>query len=668
MAPPRGQSRGCPKFLILLLGGLLFCSPVAGDSGTELDEIEKWIRLRDYDQAVSSLQALSRQGESEALYRLASLYRAGRGVERDLEKASALYHRAASAGHAEAQFALAMLIEKTSDSPTSRGEALRWYSRAAALGHARAKLTLERFDDIPELSQREVSRDDIFDAIRHNDEILVTSLIAGGANLDLSDRNGNSTVIAALRAGWPRLAAILLDNTRMHSQANALGTRPLHVAASRDYREVVEILLAREVDIDATDARGNTALMLAIANKNIDIAALLLNHGARHDLVNRKNRTAVELAYSGERPAARALFEQRGIRPAAAAEQAVAIDLPSFRQSVELHGARYAGWPLLNIAIELGEESIAEQLIDAGPDLGLADPDGNTALHVAARKGDRVSLQRLLAAGAAADAQNRRGETALHLAVEAGSLAAVTLLLQKRADPAIETALGATALETAVAADQADIARALLAGKGGYAGIHRLLLQAIQNGNEALAHELIRRDEDLGTPDESGRTALWHSADRGLAGTAEILVASGKIDLNQVDVNGYGALAQAIVNGHDGIVRLLIQRGASLTPRTVEGNTLLMLAVLARQPAIVSLLLGHGVDIDAQDKVGDTALMLAASSAQVDIIELLINAGANLQLRNGEELNAYQMAVNAGHRDAAQLIHDKSNVIFKLFN
>lgn len=74
------------------------------------------------------------------------------------------------------------------------------------------------------------------------------------------------------------------------------------------------------------------------------------------------------------------------------------------------------------------------------------------------------------------------------------------------------------------------------------------------------------------------------------------------------------------------------------------------------------------VEFDTQDNVGDTALILAAATGQKRIIGMLINAGADMQLRNKEDLNAYQIALNEGHQDVAKFIHDKGNLVFKLFN
>jgi ankyrin repeat protein len=241
-------------------------------------------------------------------------------------------------------------------------------------------------------------------------------------------------------------------------------------------------------------------------------------------------------------------------------------------------------------------------------------------------------------------------------------------LLENKADPSIASKLKITPLEVAIRNDQTEIAGALLKTKTSYAGIHRVLILAIQNGMEGFSKALIKRDTRLGSLDDKKRSVLWYSADRGLIKTTALLIDSGKIDIDGKDSNGHGALTQAVENGHFDIVRLLIDKGADVTIRTDAANTLLMLAVLAKKPDIVELLLAQASDVNAQDDVGDTALMLAASSGQNNVVEMLIKAGADLQLRNKEDLNAFQIANNSGHQETAEMIREKSNVLFKLFN
>lgn len=675
MAPPEHDTVTTIKRFLLTLICLFISAPAWSNLDQSLNEIDKLIRLRDYSQAVSHLKPMAEKGDPEAQYRLAGLYRTGKGVRKDLKKATDLYHESAQAGHADAQYVFALIIEKSNDSVASRNEARRWYQESADQGNQRALTKLEQLREAPQVEMRRISRSDLFDAIQHNDEALINSLITAGVDLNLMDRQGNSTVMAAILAGWPRLAGTLIGTTEHFSEANIFGNRPLQLASARGYRKLVIALLDNDVNINQTDARGDTALIVAVKNKNTEIVKLLLERGADHGLTNKKKQSAVDLAYAGDSPASKALFTRYGIKPRMVVQEKSVSSLDVFKTSVDKYGARYAGWPLLNIAIEVGENSISKQLIAQKPDLNSTDPDGNGVLHIAARKGDAVILKQLLVHGASVNAVNNRNETALYLAVESTCLKCVIMLLNNKADPSIATKLDITPLETAIQNDQSRIALTLLKTKTSYPGIHRVLLLAIEKKLEDLSYALIKRDKQLDALDDKQRSVLWHSADQGLTRTTELLVASSEIDVSRKDTNGHSALVQAVTHGHFEIARLLIDHGADLTARTNEGNTLIMLAVISKHPDIVEYLLtrniervGQGIDINAQDNVGETALMLAAASAQDRVIEMLLHAGADPQLRNKEDLNAFQIATNAGHEDTARFIHDKSNFVFKIFN
>jgi ankyrin repeat protein len=671
------------KQVLPILIGLLLSAPAWSNISQSMDEVEKLIRLRDYPQAASRLETLAELGNPEAQYRLASLYRAGKGVGKDLGKATELHYQSALTGYADAQYSYGQLVEKADNSPESLNEAIDWYQKAAAQDHELALLKLKQLEEYIAAQDQGISRADIFAAIQRNDVVLINSLINNGINLDLTDPRGNSTVMAALLAGWPQLANTLIDHTNHPAQINVLGFRPMHVATIHGYEAVVNALLVEGVDIDQTDVRGSTALMLAAKNKKTDMLRLLLDRGANYGITNRKKRTAIDFVFAGDYPAGQALLASYGLGPettgfgtvdplavdiVATTQVSAVSKLDQFKTAVEQRGGRYAGWPLLNIAIELGEIPVAEELIAEKPDLNATDPDGNSAMHVAARKGDSVTLKPLLANGANTNSINARNETALYLAAESNCLKCVRLLLESEADPAIATKLEITPLEVAIRNDRAEIAGLLLKSQTSYAGIHRVLLLAIENNREDLSLALIKRDSKLGSRDDKGRSALWYSADRGLEKTSVALIKSGKIDINSQDSTGHCALAQAVRGGYLAVVRLLINKDADLNIRTNAGNSILILAVLAKKPAIVELLLTRASDVDAQDNIGDTALMLAADTGQNDVVEMLIKAGADLQLRNWEDLNAFQIANNSGYPEIAQMIRTNSNLFFKLFN
>jgi len=655
------------KHFLLLFLCLILSAPATSNDEAALDEVDKLVRLRNYPEAVNRLQTLAQQGNPEAQFRLAGLYRSGRGVERDLSKSHELYYKAALTGHAQAQFAFALLAEKTRD-PTEAAEARKWYQMAAAQGHERAAARLEELDEALANERLVVSTAEIFNAIQHNDETLIDSLISQGANLDLTDGQGNTTVMAALLAGWPQLADRLIPAVRYPGQANGSGKLPLQLASSRGYRSIVNALLNNDVDIDQRDASGNTALMLAIKNRHRDVAELLLERGAIPGLTNNKKQSAIDIAVVVDDAQGRALLGRYGAKPTDTSEVVPAMSLADFKSAVSKNGALYKGWPLLNIAIQLGEIQVINQLISQGPNLAATDPEGNSALLVAARKGDVDRLRQLLGRGADPNAVNDNNETALYLAVDSKCLQCARLLIDNQADPSIETRTGVTPLEVAIRTSQADVARLLLAAGGDYAGIHRVLVLVVQKKLDKLASELVERDSRLDAADASGRSVLWHSADLGLEMTTVKIVNSGKVDLDKQDKNGRSAISQAVAKGHFKIVRMLAEKGASMVQSSTAGNSLLMLAVLAENPEIVEFMLAQPIDVNASNNLGNTALMQAAASGQSGVIERLIASGADLQLRNREDMNAFQIATDAGHPDTAQLIHDRSNKLFKLFN
>ena len=93
-----------------------------------------------------------------------------------------------------------------------------------------------------------------------------------------------------------------------------------------------------------------------------------------------------------------------------------------------------------------------------------------------------------------------------------------------------------------------------------------------------------------------------------------------------------------------------------------------MLAVISGHVKLSEYYIRTDADIDHRNLAGDTAVMLAAANGQNDVIELLLKVGADLQRRNHDDLNAYQIALDAGHEETAALIKSRSGTLFNLFN
>ena len=86
------------------------------------------------------------------------------------------------------------------------------------------------------------------------------------------------------------------------------------------------------------------------------------------------------------------------------------------------------------------------------------------------------------------------------------------------------------------------------------------------------------------------------------------------------------ALFRAIVRGHQVIVLQLLEAHngmATLNMQTADGYTPLMAATIHGFPEIVKILIEKGASVDIQDKKGDTALMHA-------VMQLMISSSSTM--------------------------------------
>ena len=70
----------------------------------------------------------------------------------------------------------------------------------------------------------------------------------------------------------------------------------LHRASFRGYLAIVILLLAAGANVDKQSNGGNTPLMLAASNGNIEVVKELLKAGANKELKNKYDRTAYDFA------------------------------------------------------------------------------------------------------------------------------------------------------------------------------------------------------------------------------------------------------------------------------------------------------------------------------------------------------------------------------------
>lgn len=141
--------------LCLLLAGVAHAEPESPSEAAFTAGLEAW-EADNRDAAAEHFRRSAELGNSEAAFRLATMYESGHGVAASMNRAMEWYHRAAEAGNEKAQFNLAHHYASGRNVEKDAAEAARWYRKSAEQDnpHAQMALGLMRF-----LGEAEVSRD-----------------------------------------------------------------------------------------------------------------------------------------------------------------------------------------------------------------------------------------------------------------------------------------------------------------------------------------------------------------------------------------------------------------------------------------------------------------------------------------------------------------------------
>ena len=167
--------------------------------------------------------------------------------------------------------------------------------------------------------------------------------------------------------------------------------------------------------------------------------------------------------------------------------------------------------------------------------------------------------------------------------------------------------------------------------------------------------------------DRDGNTALMWAAWNGTKWAVEMLLSKGA-SVNLASKRATTALMWAAsVSGPFGtgqieIVNLLLDRGAAIDARDIQGRTALLGACdrqFESSAPLVQLLLKKGASIEVADLSGNTPLLAAARLGHVDTLKVLLEAGANTAAVDGKGATAAMLAAEAGRITVIKLLAAK---------
>ncbi|XP_014237512.1 ankyrin-1-like [Trichogramma pretiosum] len=284
-------------------------------------------------------------------------------------------------------------------------------------------------------------------------DLLVKNFFAINARLNnpvrvnVRDSFGNTPLHLAMLHGHKKATESLLRAGADPNLANDKGETPLHVICRRaDGCDIVEVFfkVVRElrgkpqVQVDARDCYGNTALHLAVRHRSTMKFSILLVNGADPNLADNVGCTALHLVC-------------HSLRPYGSMSRFFEI-VDQMQRQVRLDAQDNAGWTPLHVAVHSRCKGKFQTLLERGADPNVANRDGQTALHfLGSRIHDDFMWRFFGIVGdtrrpVLIDARDTRGRTPLLVALFAKNTRAAKRLLSVGANPNLADADGWTPL------------------------------------------------------------------------------------------------------------------------------------------------------------------------------------------------------------------------------
>jgi ankyrin repeat protein len=437
--------------------------------------------------------------------------------------------------------------------------------------------------------------------------------------------------------------------------------------AQRQEWSKVAALVAKQVDVNAPQPDGTTALHWAAHWNDLKTAELLIGAGANVNALTRTGVSALSLACENGN-----------------AEIVVRLlDAGANANITEVGGMT----PLM-VAGQAGNLDAVKALIAHGATVDVATTElGQTALMWAAVEGHAPIVKLLIDNGASISTVSKRGFTPLMFAVRGGRLEVIETLVEAGADVNVETPvlpaspaglsyqLGADPirpLPLAIANNHAAVALYLLEkganpnqSTGGMSALHHAVYGIGQNRASGLGGDdgslLIGRVELV-------KALLKYGANPNARQTAPGIMGYGGSGTNGAfEAFGWGTnrvgatpfyLAADCSNSNPELMRILLAAGADPNLITEDGTTPLMAsagigwgysppndAARQRMLAGVKFLVEEvGADVNAANAGGFTALHAAAYKGSEHIIAYLVEHGAKMNVRDYRGRTPYRLA------------------------
>ncbi|KAM4641374.1 CARD- and ANK-domain containing inflammasome adapter protein-like [Discoglossus pictus] len=514
----------------------------------------------------------------------------GKGAKVDAKdkKRKTPLHRAAEKGHAEAVRVLLQAganiysLDSDSQAPVHLAaqnnhqnvvkillqEENRRYKNRSNFVHMAAhkdnsnlvKILLENGAQVDALDDKKKTA--LFHAVSLAHEKTVRVLLEGGAAID------SSIIDAAFNSNNEAIFGLLLEYSKGLSPDTLISA--LFKAVKLNLSGIINALINKGTDVNATNDIHYTPLLLAAELGNGDAAQALITKGAQVDVRTPNLNTALHLAVQGGNISITKLLIQKGIN----------INITGPGDQTPLHVAAFHN-----------KHELIDILIESGANVNAVTKELLTPLHIACQRGNLDVAKQLIEHKASVNVKDKHSKTPLHLAANGGGDAVVELLLSNKADPNATDKEKKTPLHVAAIA-----------------------------GQVGMVETMLRSQARCTAKDMDGCTPLHYAATQGNNDIVRAILKSGK-NKNVDDKNIWRktALHLAADNGHSDLVNILLQSGAAINALDNNKDTPLHCACKAGHLRPVQTLVGWAqgekANLQATNSLKKTPLQVAEAGS-----------------------------------------------------
>lgn len=188
------------------------------------------------------------------------------------------------------------------------------------------------------------------------------------------------------------------------------------------------------------------------------------------------------------------------------------------------------------------------------------------------------------------------------------------------------------------------------------------MIKAVKFNDVKTVSKLLKRGMDPNTLDDQGNPLLYLAMREKSKDVATLLINTPGIDLEKENPAKENALMIASLQGLTPLVKLMIDKGAEVNK---HGWAPLHYAATNGHDDVVKLLLDNSAYIDVESPNGTTPLMMAARGGHASTVQLLLDQGADPTLKNQLGLTAADFARNDNQKDLADALTARAQQVLE---